>query len=212
MLLLTETWLAAWCWLSACTSLFDGLARFGQALFDPGQRHRQRGAAALQAARELGHEGARHRRLGAHHVGDDQDQVGGRLLRHGQHLVGPARGAVTLFAAGGDAGGDAAQVLDQRQPQHDRDRPQLAEQQRLHALVGRHEAAQDAAADAAVAVRDQLAAPGRRRAAARPRRCSPNRAPGVATRGCSRAAGGAARCGSLPRSGRSCRAATPPPV
>ena len=136
--------------------LFDGLARLGQALLHPGQRHRQRGAPALQTARELGHEGARHLRLRTQHVGDYQDQVGRRLGCDGQHLVGPDGGPVTLFAAGGNAGGDPAQVFDQCQPQHDRNGPQLAEQQRLHALVGRHEAAQGAAGDATVAVRDEF--------------------------------------------------------
>ena len=56
----------------------------------------------------------------------------------------------------GDARRDATQVLDQREPQHDRNRPQLAQQQRLDRLVGGNEAHQRAATDRAVAVRDEL--------------------------------------------------------
>ena len=136
--------------------LLDRRAAFAEALLQPGQRQRERRALALQPARELGHEGARQRRLGARHVGDEQDQLARRLLGRLQHAGGPGRGEVAVDAAGGDERADAAQVLDQRQPEHDRHRPQLAEQQRLHRLVGGDEARQRAARQPGVGVRDHL--------------------------------------------------------
>ncbi len=137
-------------------ALLDGRAALAQALFEPGQRQRQRRALALQPARELGHEGARQRRLGARHVGDEEDELARRLLGRLQHAQRPLRGEVAVAEAGGDERADAAQVLDQRQPEHDGNRPQLAEPQRLHALVGGDEARQRAAREPAVAVRDHL--------------------------------------------------------
>ena len=56
------------------------------------------------------------------------------------HLVRPVVGLVAVEPVGGDAGGDAAQILDQRQAQHDRDGPQLAQLQGGHRLVGGDEA------------------------------------------------------------------------
>ena len=51
---------------------------------------------------------------------------------------------------------DAAQILDQRQPQHDGNGPQFAQLERRHRLVGRHEAGKALRVDPAVAVRDRL--------------------------------------------------------
>ncbi len=136
--------------------LLDRRAALAEALLQPGQRQRQRGALALQAARELGDEGGAERRLGARHVGDEQDELARRLLGGLEHAAGPLRGEVAVGEPGGDARADAAQVLDQRQPEHDRHRPQLAEAQRLQALVGADEARQRAARDAPVAVRHHL--------------------------------------------------------
>ena len=80
----------------------------------------------------------------------------GIVLGDVHHLVGPRIGPVPVDRAGRDPGADAAQVLDQRQPQHDRNRPQLAQLERRHRLVGRHEAGKALRVDPAVAVRDRL--------------------------------------------------------
>ena len=136
--------------------LLDVLVRLGEALLDPGQRQCECGAAALQAACELGDEGAGHRRVGARHVGDDEDQALRVLLGHVEHLVGPDAREVAGPATRLDARADAAQVLDQRESQHDRNRPQLAEVEHLLGLVRRDKAAQGAAADAAVAMCHRL--------------------------------------------------------
>ena len=67
-----------------------------------------------------------------------------------------AAGPVALDRAGRDPRPDAAQVLDQREAQHDRNRPQFAHLQRRHRLVGRHEPGQRLRVHASVAVRYRL--------------------------------------------------------
>ncbi len=136
--------------------LFDGLAGIGQAAGDPRQGHGQCVALALQAAREFRHEGAGNRRVGAGHVGHFQNQAARVLFRFLAHLVGPAVGQIAFAAVVGHARGHAAQVFDQRQAQHDGNRPQLAQLERRHFLVRGHEARQRFRIDAAIAVRDDL--------------------------------------------------------
>ena len=104
--------------------------------------------------------------------------------------------------------GRAPQILDQHDAQRDRDRPQLADRQRLHALVGAHEAAQHLGIEAAVGVRDER--PGQAEHA----RIAGERArpPASAAAGSSRAAGRRGSRGSALRRGGSCRAATRPPA
>ncbi len=132
--------------------MFDGEMRFGQPLFDPGQRQSQCRSVTLQPARELRHECGRHRRIGARHVGDGQDQALGIALRDRAHLVGPLVGKVAIDATRGHIGRHASQVFDQRQAQHDGNRPQLAELDRGDRLVGRDEAAEALRVDAAIPV------------------------------------------------------------
>ena len=56
MLLLIETWSAACCWFSACTSCSIVRSRLREPLLDPGQRQRQGRAVPLQTARQFRHE------------------------------------------------------------------------------------------------------------------------------------------------------------
>ena len=118
-----------------------GLPHLGQALFDPAERQGKRRPAPLQAAHQLGHEGAGHRGLGAHHVGHHQDQALRVFLDGGGHPVGPGAGQHALGPTRGDQHPDPAEILDQGEPQHDRDGPQLAQLERRDGLVGGHEAA-----------------------------------------------------------------------
>ncbi len=111
-------------------------------------------------------------------------------------------------AAHHDALGRAAQVLDQHDAQRDRDRPQLADGERLDALIG--------------ARRSAAASPDRsgcRYARRRPRRCrrradsrQTGRRRAWAAGGSSRAADRRGSRGSAPRRGGSCRAATRRPA
>jgi hypothetical protein len=134
--------------------VFDRLVGVGQPLFHPRERQRQRGALALQPAREFGDERAAERGARACHVGDHQDQVAGAFFRGLQHARRPGLCQVALVERDGHAHRHAAQVLDQREAQHDREGPQFAQLQLLAALIGRHEAAQRAAAQSPVGVRD----------------------------------------------------------
>ena len=203
MLLLIDTWSAACSWRLRLHQLLDRQPVLGESLLDPGQRQCQRRALALQAARELRHERARHRRVRTRHVGDHQDQALRILLRDLQHPVGPRIGQVAIDRRRRERDAHATQVLDQRQPQHDRDGPQLAQLERCHRLVGRDEARQALPHRPGRRRARSPRARCRRRAAARPR----DPAPGAAAPGCSPSAGAAWRCGSALRSGRSCRAA-----
>ena len=133
--------------------LANGQGRFGKSLLDPGQRQCQRGTATLQPAREFRDERTDHRRTGARHVRDHQNQALRILLGGLRHQVRPEPGKVSLGAACGNLPADAAQILDDCQPQHDRNRPQLANLEGGDALVGRHKAAQTFRVHATVAVR-----------------------------------------------------------
>ncbi|MDT4803918.1 hypothetical protein FQZ97_366840 [compost metagenome] len=132
----------------------DAQPRLGEHLLDPGQRQDQRGALALQAARQFGDERAGHRRFRARQVGHGEDHALGIALGGGAQAVGPVVGQVAVVPVGHHPRGHAAQVLDQRQAQHDGDRPQLAEGQRHDALVSHDEAAQALAVDPPVAMGD----------------------------------------------------------
>ena len=134
----------------------DRQAHLGEPLLQPGKRHRLRGTLALQPAGEFGYKRAGHLRPGSRHVREREDQARRLLPRHLNHAVGPV---VRLHARESVAGGarrDAAEVVDQRQAQHDRDRPKLAQLQRPDGLVGGDESAQAPRVDAAVAVGDEL--------------------------------------------------------
>ena len=105
------------------------------------QRQRQGRTLSLQPARKLRHKCACHRRRRACHVGDDEDEALRIPLGGLHHLVGPCVGQIALAPAGSDPHADAAEILDQGEPQHDRDGPELAKLQRSHRLIGGHEAA-----------------------------------------------------------------------
>ena len=154
MLLLIETWFGGLLLVFRLHQLIDGQVILREALFDPGERQGQRGALALQAARELGDERADHGRLGARHVGDQQDESVGIGLDDRGHLVGPIIGEVAVGARGGNAGADAAEIFDQRQARHDGDGPQFAQLQSGDGLIGGEETAQAIGVDASVGVGD----------------------------------------------------------
>ena len=61
------------------------------------------------------------------------------LAGHLRQLIRPGDGQIQVGPAGGNAHRDAAQILDQRQAQHDRDGPQLAQPERGDRLVRRYE-------------------------------------------------------------------------
>ncbi len=142
--------------LCALHELVAGEARFGQALVDPRHGQRERIAERLQPPRELRDERARHRRLLARHIGGDEDQPGGIPACDVDHRIGPSNRDVAIGAIGADAVRNAAEVLDQREAQHDRNRPEFTQRERTDLLIGGHETAQRILVEAAVAVGDRL--------------------------------------------------------
>ncbi|KFB71348.1 MAG: hypothetical protein AW09_003511 [Candidatus Accumulibacter phosphatis] len=136
--------------------LLDRQSRFGEALLDPGQRQGQGRTSSLQAARQLGDKGTDHRRTRARHVGDHQDQTFRILLGNFGHPVCPGIGQISFVPTRRDAHPDTPEILDQRQPQHDRDGPQLAKLEGGDGLVGGDEATQAFGIHTPVAVRDDF--------------------------------------------------------
>ena len=136
----------------------EGEAVVGQAGADPFQHLGQGGAPPLQALRQFGDEGRLHRLDRARHVGHLQDQVAGTLLGGIDHARGPFAGQLALLPGVDQARGQAAQVLDQGQAQHDRKCPQLAEGEHGALLVGADEMRQACFLDQAVALGDEFEA------------------------------------------------------
>ena len=66
----------------------------------------------------------------------------GRLAVHSQQAIGNAVRLFPLHTTAHDAACGAPQVLDEHDSQCDRNRPQFADRQGLHALIGAHETAQ----------------------------------------------------------------------
>ena len=156
MLLLTGDLIGGLLMVLDLNQLFDGQAGLRELLLDPGQRQGQGRALALQPPRQLGDKGTRHGRAGPRHVGDHQDQILWIGVGHRDHQVGPPVRQVMAGPTPGDPCRDAAQILNQRQPQHDRDGPQLAQLEGGDILVGGDEAAQGLRVHPAVAMGDDL--------------------------------------------------------
>lgn len=83
-----------------------------------------------------------------------QGQLGFRSARS-EKLVGQLVRTAAFVAAEDDAFGDAPQILDEDNPQGDRRGPELADRQRLHFLIGVHEAAPHIDVEPAVRVRNE---------------------------------------------------------
>ena len=205
MLLLIETWSAACCCASSCTRCSMLWPELGQPLLDPAQRQRQRRALPLQAARHLGHERAGHRRIRARHVGDHQHHAVGIALGGAGHRCRPS-----APPCGGSASRPCTRAATRRRFSIRASRSMIGiahsspSVSGVHVLVGADEAQQAGVVDAAVTVRNHFqrdvvdTRQSGRRPAGEPRQFAV-----VAL-----AADAAGRCGSAPRSGRSCPAAT----
>ena len=72
-----------------------------------------------------------------------------------QQPVGESVRLLPRDAAVHDQFGEAPEVFDQHDPERDGDRPEFADRQRLHLLVGAHEAAQQLGIEVAIGVCDK---------------------------------------------------------
>ncbi len=107
----------------------DGKSLVREPVLQPGPRQVHRRALAGQALRELRHEGAGQGQGGLRHVGHHDDEMRGTLLRHILQALDPQVSQVAIMPSDRQAGSDPAQVFNQRQPEHDRNGPQLAQLQ-----------------------------------------------------------------------------------
>ena len=156
MVWLTETWSAAWFWLSRLDQLLDGKSLVREPLLQPGPRQVHRRALAGQALGELRHEGAGQGQGGLRHVGHHDDEVRGVLLRHVLQALDPQVRQVAIVPGDHQPRGDPAQVFDQGQPEHDRNGPQLAQFQGRYGLVSRDEGAQRFGINLRIHMRNQF--------------------------------------------------------
>ena len=121
--------------------LFDRQMRFREPLFDPGQCQGQ-GRRFVPADRRASSA------TNALPIGGDDRAMSAmtRIRLFGSRSaisiisIGPGIGQIALAPAGGNPNAHATKILDQGEPQHDRNGPELAELQRGHRLVGGDEA------------------------------------------------------------------------
>ena len=119
----------------------------------PRQRRRDRRVLVAQALHKL------HRERGHKHAAmldvQRRQHVPGAAPAQAEQVVGERVGRLSRGAAADDRVGQAAEVLHQHNAQRDRQGPQLADGQWLHALVRIHEPAQRFRIEAAVRVRNE---------------------------------------------------------
>ena len=136
--------------------LGHGGALLGEHLVDPVEEEPDARALSLEALHKFLEEGRAQHRMRVGELGEQVQQLLRRLLRRGERAFGPANAVVFLQPSPRDAHGDATQIFDESQAQRDRERPQLAELQRLDGLVGAHEGRRVLLVEQAVEVRDQF--------------------------------------------------------
>ena len=144
--LATEAWLAACRWCSSAHDVFGHGVALDQVRFERGAQRRAADVVFTGAVQHL-HDVGIVRRLGNGHRRVGRRGVEAQHVRVG----GAARGA-----ADQDFVGQPAQVLDQRELQHARPRPQLADGERRHALIAVQEVRELRQVEPAVAVAQQL--------------------------------------------------------
>ena len=124
----------------------------GEALLEPAEGRGDRGILITQTLEQLdprrGRECARRQPTQGRHRGLRA------LGAEAQQAVGDPIRRFTGFPAAHDLLREAAEVVDEEDPQADRDRPELADRQRLHLLIGHHHAPQALRVEPAVRVGD----------------------------------------------------------
>ena len=154
MMLRTETFAApCWRWTSR-TAVSVVVSWIGETLVEPSQRRRDLRILIAQPMHELDREGSR-KRLALMRRKHD----GGRIrpvVRPRQADGRRALSAICLSARlVGDLLREASEILDQNDPQRDRYRPELANGERLHLLIGANEANQHLGVETAIGMGDE---------------------------------------------------------
>ncbi len=135
---------------------FDRLAAFAQPLLDPVHHQGQRLMAPLDAPRKLSDEGWGQRIARLREVRQGDDQLCRLVLCEFEQSIRPRIGAIAFAPTGGDDRTDAPEILDQRESEHDGNRPQLSQLQRYSRLVGGDRSTQADDIDTAVDMDDQF--------------------------------------------------------
>ena len=151
----TDTWLAACRWCSTriisspvalCPASRCSSQMSTGAIPGPWSRSRWRSCTAkggLSSPRALA-------------LGEEHEDLGRLPLGRLEQPIGPGVGPLPLGARPERLPGQPPQILDQRQPKHDRHRPELADRQRRGELVGEREAPERLGVEPTVAVRDHV--------------------------------------------------------
>ena len=124
-----------------------------QMLVEPRQRGGDPGILVAQPVHQLDGECVRQRRAFA--LREHTRRRFGGAAASTQQAVGETIRLLPRGTAVHDQFGDASEVFDQHDPERDRDRPEFADRQRLHFLIGAHEAAQHIGIEVAVGVGDE---------------------------------------------------------
>ena len=122
-----------------------------QALVQPEQRRRDVRVLIAQPLDELHREGGLQRRA----LEALEHRRVHRPAVEAKQVVSQRVSNLTRRPPANDGFRQAPEILDEHDPQRDRHRPQLADRQRLHALVGAHEPAKHLGIEPAVRVRDE---------------------------------------------------------
>ena len=136
--------------------LLDGQPLFHQPLLQPAAREMQHRALSRQALAELRHKRTGERKVGLRHVCHHDDQMRRIFLRHVLQPIHPGVRQVAILPREGEPGGDALEIFNQSQAQHDGDGPQFTQFQRARCLIGRDEGSQRLRIDLRIHVRDQF--------------------------------------------------------
>ena len=103
--------------------LFNRESFFTQALLNPRECESESRTLALQAASELSNKRGSHKFIRARQIGHQKDKIARLPFRCFQQPVHPVIGLIPITPVYDDARHDTPQILDQRQPQHDWNRP-----------------------------------------------------------------------------------------
>ena len=135
---------------------FDGKPLFRQPLLEPLTREVQHRTLARESLAKLRHERTGPGQIGLGHVRHHGHEVRWAFFRHGLQPVHPTVRQIAIDPRERQPRGDALQVLDQAEPEHDRDRPKFAQRERNHLLIGTDKGAERSRLNLRIRMRDQL--------------------------------------------------------